>query len=180
MTKIGNSNLLMVNTHVGHDTQIGSRCILANNVMLAGHIGATPAIGWRVRRLSRVDVDAALGALGLSPAPAAARWLSEPSGSFGGLRLPSNVAMTSNGDVLLLDPATGEIRRFDPCECRFITVPCVARLVEPRAECAPSPAATSICGSRERIDSDSTSTRNFGSNADIRGGSTWHSRMSAT
>jgi UDP-N-acetylglucosamine acyltransferase len=38
VTRIGDNNLLMVNAHVGHDAQIGSRCILANNVMIAGHI----------------------------------------------------------------------------------------------------------------------------------------------
>ncbi|HEX6322445.1 MAG TPA: phage tail protein [Vicinamibacterales bacterium] len=104
------------------------------SVMLAGHIGDTPGIGWRVRRLAGVDIDLASKALVLSPAPAAARWLSEPGGSFGGLRPPSHVTVTARGDVLLLDPATGEIRRFDPCACHFVAVPCVARLVEPR-EC---------------------------------------------
>jgi UDP-N-acetylglucosamine acyltransferase len=38
VTRVGDNNLLMVNSHVGHDAQIGSRCILANNVMIAGHI----------------------------------------------------------------------------------------------------------------------------------------------
>ncbi len=38
ITRIGDDNLLMVNCHVGHDCQIGSRCILSNNVMLAGHM----------------------------------------------------------------------------------------------------------------------------------------------
>ena len=28
----------MVNAHLGHDVQLGSRCVIANNVMLAGHI----------------------------------------------------------------------------------------------------------------------------------------------
>jgi UDP-N-acetylglucosamine acyltransferase len=28
----------MVNTHIGHDVQIGNRCIIANNVMFAGHV----------------------------------------------------------------------------------------------------------------------------------------------
>jgi UDP-N-acetylglucosamine acyltransferase len=37
-TRVGDNNLLMVNAHIGHDVQLGSRCILANNVMLAGHI----------------------------------------------------------------------------------------------------------------------------------------------
>ncbi len=37
-TIVGDNNLLMVNAHVAHDCQIGSGCILANNVMLAGHV----------------------------------------------------------------------------------------------------------------------------------------------
>ena len=37
-TRVGNNNLLMANAHVGHDVQVGDRCIIANNVMLAGHI----------------------------------------------------------------------------------------------------------------------------------------------
>lgn len=38
ITRVGSNNLLMINTHLGHDCQLGSRCILANNVMLAGHV----------------------------------------------------------------------------------------------------------------------------------------------
>ena len=38
ITRIGSGNLLMVNAHVGHDAQIGNRCVIANNVMLAGHV----------------------------------------------------------------------------------------------------------------------------------------------
>lgn len=38
VTRVGSNNLLMVNAHIGHDVQLGSRCILANNVMLAGHV----------------------------------------------------------------------------------------------------------------------------------------------
>ncbi|MEL7238105.1 MAG: acyl-ACP--UDP-N-acetylglucosamine O-acyltransferase, partial [Planctomycetota bacterium] len=37
-TRIGSGNLLMVNCHVGHDAVIGDGCVLANNVMLAGHV----------------------------------------------------------------------------------------------------------------------------------------------
>jgi UDP-N-acetylglucosamine acyltransferase len=38
VTKIGNSNLVMVYAHVGHDSQVGDQCILANRVSLAGHV----------------------------------------------------------------------------------------------------------------------------------------------
>lgn len=121
------------------------------SIMLAGHIGDTPAIGWRLLRTSQLDVDPPTGALLLSPAPAAARWLSENSGSFGGLRPPANVAVTRRGDVLLLDQTTGALRRFDPCECGFVTLPCIARLVEPRAGCAVLPDAVTVAAPRDRL-----------------------------
>src|SRR6266550_533889 len=38
ITRVGNQNLLMVNTHLGHDVQLGSRCIISNNTMIAGHV----------------------------------------------------------------------------------------------------------------------------------------------
>ena len=37
-TIIGDDNYLMVNAHVAHDCRIGERTIIANNVMLAGHV----------------------------------------------------------------------------------------------------------------------------------------------
>lgn len=38
LTQIGDGNLLMVNTHIAHDCQIGSQCVFANNVGIAGHV----------------------------------------------------------------------------------------------------------------------------------------------
>jgi UDP-N-acetylglucosamine acyltransferase len=37
-TNIGDDNLLMAYTHVAHDVQLGSHCVLANAVTLAGHV----------------------------------------------------------------------------------------------------------------------------------------------
>lgn len=37
-TIIGDKNLLMAYVHVGHDSVIGSNCILVNNAALAGHV----------------------------------------------------------------------------------------------------------------------------------------------
>lgn len=37
-TRVGDNNLLMMSTHVGHDCQVGSNCVLANNATLAGHV----------------------------------------------------------------------------------------------------------------------------------------------
>ncbi len=38
VTRVGNDNLLMVNTHIAHDCQVADRCILANNATLGGHV----------------------------------------------------------------------------------------------------------------------------------------------
>jgi UDP-N-acetylglucosamine acyltransferase len=38
VTRIGNHNLIMASTHIGHDCQIGHHCILSFNCGLAGHI----------------------------------------------------------------------------------------------------------------------------------------------
>jgi UDP-N-acetylglucosamine acyltransferase len=37
-TRLGDGNLLMVGAHVAHDVVIGSGCVLANGVQLAGHV----------------------------------------------------------------------------------------------------------------------------------------------
>jgi len=38
ITRLGSNNLLMAYVHIGHDSQVGSNCILANNATLAGHV----------------------------------------------------------------------------------------------------------------------------------------------
>lgn len=38
VTKIGNSNLFMINVHIAHDCVVGNNCIMANNVTLGGHV----------------------------------------------------------------------------------------------------------------------------------------------
>jgi UDP-N-acetylglucosamine acyltransferase len=37
-TVVGDQNMIMVNAHVAHDCQLGNHCIMANNVMLSGHV----------------------------------------------------------------------------------------------------------------------------------------------
>jgi UDP-N-acetylglucosamine acyltransferase len=37
-TRVGSHNLLMVGAHVAHDVVLGSRCVIANAVQLAGHV----------------------------------------------------------------------------------------------------------------------------------------------
>jgi UDP-N-acetylglucosamine acyltransferase len=38
VTRIGNGNYLMVNTHIAHDCTLGNQVIMANNSTLAGHV----------------------------------------------------------------------------------------------------------------------------------------------
>ena len=38
ITRIGSNCLLMASAHIGHDSQVGSHCILANAATLAGHV----------------------------------------------------------------------------------------------------------------------------------------------
>jgi UDP-N-acetylglucosamine acyltransferase len=38
ITRLGSGNLLMAYVHIGHDSQVGNHCILANNATLAGHV----------------------------------------------------------------------------------------------------------------------------------------------
>jgi UDP-N-acetylglucosamine acyltransferase len=38
ITRIGSDCLIMAYTHIGHDSQIGTGCILANSATLAGHV----------------------------------------------------------------------------------------------------------------------------------------------
>jgi len=38
VTRIGNQNLFMANSHVGHDSIVGDRCVIANSAALSGHV----------------------------------------------------------------------------------------------------------------------------------------------
>jgi phage tail-like protein len=84
--------------------------------------------GWQlagVNGLTDVHVSPCDGALELALRPDVAPTFTHPSGNFGGLVLPANVAVASDGSVFLLSPGTGTLKRFDPCCCRFVDVPCL-------------------------------------------------------
>ena len=100
--------------------------------LLAGWVGRDPEKGFRLRRAlsERVAVDAASRSLALEPSPDAERRMTEASGSFGARRPPLNVALGADGAVYLLDTESGELKRFDPCGCRFVRVGCFARIAD--------------------------------------------------
>jgi phage tail-like protein len=82
--------------------------------------------GWQDADLDHVEVTARGQCLSLSPQPGSGRSLGETSGSFGGAKLPANVALGPDGSVYLLDRERALLKRFDPCQCEFEVVPCLA------------------------------------------------------
>jgi UDP-N-acetylglucosamine acyltransferase len=67
VTRLGDGNVLMANAHVAHDCILGNRVILANNVMLAGHVrvhdGAILNGGVGVHHFTTIGTYAYVGGL---------------------------------------------------------------------------------------------------------------------
>ncbi len=61
LTSIGDQNLFMANTHVGHDSHVGNRCVVANGAALAGHV--TVADGVIIGGLSGIHQFVRLGSV---------------------------------------------------------------------------------------------------------------------
>jgi phage tail-like protein len=94
--------------------------------------------GWQEAELDQVTLSGPEAVLRLAVA-SGGRALTEPSGSFGGLVPPANVAVDVVGGVYLLDTATATLKRFDRACCRFVPVPCFGG-VGPDARQLQSPA----------------------------------------
>lgn len=85
--------------------------------------------GWPIAPQSTGVVISPLDcALVLQSLPGGACALADPSGRFGGLVPPPNVALAPDETVWLLDKTSGKLRRFDDCACAFVDVPCTAGL----------------------------------------------------
>lgn len=67
ITRVGDNCLLLANSHVAHDCQLGNDIILSNNVMLAGHVHvgdrAILSGGCAVHQFSRIGRQAFIGGL---------------------------------------------------------------------------------------------------------------------
>ncbi|MFO0874956.1 MAG: acyl-ACP--UDP-N-acetylglucosamine O-acyltransferase [Phycisphaerales bacterium] len=70
-TRVGSRNLMMVMAHVAHDCEIGDHVLLANQVMLAGHVrvedGATVSASAGVHHYATVGTCSFIGALARIP-----------------------------------------------------------------------------------------------------------------
>src|SRR5262249_4959109 len=110
------------------------------SLLLAGWVGPEPRRGFRIREAVDVEVSPASGALSLGPTPQAQRLMTEPAGSFGGLRPPPNVGLVPRGGGFRLGPVSGRLLRSDPCCCRFDPLPCFTRVAAaPPPLCGPDP-----------------------------------------
>jgi len=71
ITRIGDGNLLMAYTHIGHDCQIGSRIVFANAATLAGHVDvgddATVGAACGVHQFVRIAQHAFIGGYSTVP-----------------------------------------------------------------------------------------------------------------
>ena len=80
--------------------------------------------GWRAASAS-ATLEIAEGRLRLRRQPGSLRPIADAGGSFGGLTLPTGLAVDDRGRIYVLDAASAHVRRFDPCEGKFVTLPCV-------------------------------------------------------
>lgn len=102
--------------------------------------------GWPISTLSsQVAVSPTDCALVLQALPGGALALADPSGRFGGLVPPPNVALSADGTVWLLERTRGVLRRFDDCACGFVDVPCTGG-IGPGARQLVTPAALDAHG----------------------------------
>jgi phage tail-like protein len=81
--------------------------------------------GWLPGDMQQVELDPCAGGLRLQKLPGAQIPLADPDGTLGGHALPISLALDAGDRIYLLDGATQEIRRFDFCEGRFTTLPCI-------------------------------------------------------
>ena len=67
VTRVGNHNMIMVGAHIAHDCRIGNHVIMANNVLLAGHVSVDDRVFLSgsavVHQFCRIGHLAMLGAL---------------------------------------------------------------------------------------------------------------------
>ena len=83
--------------------------------------------GWRLSgAVSNVELSPLDKALVLAPAPGGSVPLADDAGTFGGLVLPDNAVFGADCVLIVLDRKRTRLLRFDPCECVFVQLACIA------------------------------------------------------
>ena len=102
--------------------------------------------GWRVGLLKNAVLRDGGCTLALQPLPGAVRPLVDPQGSFGGLQMAIGVAVDCEDRVYILDGQACVLKRFDRCQQKFVTLPCIGGVgSEPRQLSSPHGLAISCC-----------------------------------
>jgi phage tail-like protein len=81
--------------------------------------------GWRLDPSVSTGVQTVHGPLTLSPQPAAAQVITDPSGSFGRLTAPTGVATGPHGEILVLDQSGQRALTYDPRTHTFVPLGCL-------------------------------------------------------
>jgi phage tail-like protein len=92
---------------------------------MPGHFLLDSLAGWRADTLDGVVQDADCGELRLVQLPGSGSPLIDSAGSLGGMIAPRGVAVDREDRVYILDAGACLIKRFDPCESAFTTLPCI-------------------------------------------------------
>jgi len=94
--------------------------------------------GWRAADLENTVLDDGGEILKLQQLPGSVRPLVDPQGSFGGLQSGSGVAVDTENRVYILDGQACVLNRFDACQQKFVTLPCIGGCgTEPRQLSSP-------------------------------------------
>lgn len=102
--------------------------------------------GWCAADLQNIALANGGGTLTLQQLPGSIRPLVDPQGSFGGLQAAIGVAVDTENRVYILDSQACLVKRFDRCQQKFVTLPCIGGAgSSPRQLASPHGLAISRC-----------------------------------
>src|ERR1700751_2234007 len=81
--------------------------------------------GWRAKDLQNTSLANGGDSLILQQLPGSIWPFVDPQGSFGGLQAAMGIAVDTENRVYILDGRTCLLKRFDPCQQKFVTLPCI-------------------------------------------------------
>jgi phage tail-like protein len=90
-----------------------------------GHLLLSQRAGWRAASLERLILAGEGEELRLRTVPGRGRPLTDDEGTFGGLSLPTGLAVDARDRVYVLDSQAHVVKRFDPCTEEFAVLPCI-------------------------------------------------------
>lgn len=145
VTKIGSDNLIMVASHIAHDCNLGDRIVIANQVMLAGHVhvqdGANIGGGAGLHHFTTVGRCAFIGGLARISKDVPPYMIVE--GNPAEVRAVNSIAMMRNGyspehieamkesfKRLFRDNGAPIVEKLEELRIRYRDVPAVIELCD--------------------------------------------------